>query len=60
MAHRFAFEITYGPIPESDILHIRESKESSRSLASHFGVCEQTVASVRKGRTWKNLDRFLS
>lgn len=39
----------------ADVVQIRASLESGRTLAKRFGVSEATISVVRRGQTWSHL-----
>jgi hypothetical protein len=39
----------------SQVLEIRESSERGCDLAARFGVAQQTICAIRKGRSWTHL-----
>lgn len=41
-------------LSESDVSHIRASKESAQAMADRFHVSRWTIFDIRKGRRWKH------
>lgn len=45
-------------VTKADVLKIRQelgSTESGRELAKRYGISPQNIASIKKGRTWKDV-----
>lgn len=48
---------SWAKLTEEDVIYIRSSNESRKSLADRFCVSPSTISSVRNGRSWKTVEK---
>lgn len=54
-ADRIAHQTFCSTLAESDVIQIRNSKETTRELATRHGVNYTAIQKIRSGETWKHL-----
>ncbi len=49
-------ESCWAKLTEQNVIKIRKSNETCRSLAERYSVCAMTISSARTGKSWKHVD----